>query len=244
MNRTCPEVVCAIIYLHRGEPFLKRLEFKTCGWQNDRHFENFHCRVWARIMILVSSYKSDDHMSPLEGQVHHIDFMFIHLSCMHQNEKWVPSESATPNFERKTWEIKNVLVAALIFEKSWNLWTKAWLASSLLEQTLKKTSGEGPSNRSTILVQPPTMTQPKETGGQTWSKASTQSKGELHRRMEPVLVLKKLPLLDHACKNFLIFSTYSSFCRLFGSKFHKIFLVQWAFLVNKIMWFLFLCSFK
>jgi hypothetical protein len=152
----------------------------------------------ARVMI----------MSPLKGQVHYIDCMFIHFfSCMHPNKKWVPYESATPNFERKTWEIKNVLVAALILEKSWSLWTKAWLASSLLEQTLKNTSGEGPSNRSAIFVQTPT-TQPKETGGQTWSKASTQSEGELHRRMEPVLVLlkkKRLPLLDHACKNFLIF---------------------------------------
>ena len=104
--------------------------------------------------------------------------------------KGVPYESATPNFERKTWEIKNVLVAALIFKKSWSLWTKAWLASSLLEQTLKNTFGEDPSNRFAIFVQTPT-TQPKETGGQTWSKASTQSEGELHCRMEPVFVLLK-----------------------------------------------------
>jgi len=42
-------------------------------------------------MILVSSYKSYDHMSPLEGRVHHIDYMLIHLSCMHRDEKLVPS---------------------------------------------------------------------------------------------------------------------------------------------------------
>ena len=174
MNRTCPEVVCAIIYLHWDEP-LKHLEFKTCGWQNDRHSENFHCRVWARIKILVSSYKSDDHMSPLEGQVHHIDCMFIHLSCMHQNERWVPFESTTPDFEWKTLE------------------TKAWLTSSLLEQILI------PSNWSIIFVQTPT-TQPKETGGQTWSKASTQSEGELHRRMEPVFVLLKKKKTDFLCQ--------------------------------------------
>jgi hypothetical protein len=146
----------------------------------------------ARVMI----------MSPLKGQVHYIDCMFIHFfSCMHPNKKWVPYESATPNFERKTWEIKNVLVAALILEKSWSLWTKAWLASSLLEQTLKNTSGEGPSNRSAIFVQPPTTTQPKETGGQTWSKASTQSEGELHHhcRMEPVLVLPKITTSVRSC---------------------------------------------
>jgi hypothetical protein len=100
---------------------------------------------------------------------------------MHQNKKWVPYESATPNFEQKTLEIKNVLASASIFKKSWSLWTKAWLASSLLEQTLKNTFGEGPSNRSAIFVQTPT-TQSKETGGQTWSKASTQFEGELHRR--------------------------------------------------------------
>jgi hypothetical protein len=104
---------------------------------------------------------------------------------MHQNKRWVPYEFATPNFEQKTWEIKNVLVAALIFKKSWSLWTKAWLASRLLEQKLI------PSNWPIIFVQTPTTTQPKETGGQTWSKASTQSEGELLRRMEPVFVLLK-----------------------------------------------------
>jgi len=87
-----------------------------------------------------------------------------------------------PILSKKTLEIKNVLASAPIFKKSWSLWTKAWLASSLLEQTLKNTFGEGPSNRSAIFVQTPT-TQPKETGGQTWSKASTQFEGELHRRM-------------------------------------------------------------
>ena len=111
---------------------------------------------------------------------------------MLQNKKWVPYESATPNFEKKTLEIKNVLASAPIFKKSWSLWTKAWLASSLLEQTLKNTFGEGPSNRFAIFVQTPT-TQPKEIGGQTWLKASTQSEGELHHycRMESVLVLPK-----------------------------------------------------
>ena len=35
-------------YLHQGKPFLKHLELKTCGWHNDRHAENFHCRVWGK----------------------------------------------------------------------------------------------------------------------------------------------------------------------------------------------------
>ena len=30
-------------------------------------------------------------MSPLEGRVHHIDYMLVHLSYMHRDEKLVPS---------------------------------------------------------------------------------------------------------------------------------------------------------
>jgi len=94
--------VCSIyIVLHQDKPFLKHLELKTCGWPNGRHSENFHCRVWARIKILVSSYKSYDHMSPLEGRVLHIDYMFIHLSCMYHKEKEVPRPSfATPDWTK------------------------------------------------------------------------------------------------------------------------------------------------
>ena len=47
--------------MHLGKPFLKHLELKTCGWHNGRHSENFHCRVWAKITILVPSCKSYDH---------------------------------------------------------------------------------------------------------------------------------------------------------------------------------------
>ena len=94
--------MCSVyIVLHKGKPFLKHLELKTCGWPNGRHSENFHCRVWARIKILVSSYKSYDHMSPLEGRVLHIDYMFIHLSCMYHKEKEVPRPSfATPDWTK------------------------------------------------------------------------------------------------------------------------------------------------
>jgi hypothetical protein len=35
--------------------------------------------------------------------------------------------------------------------------------TSLLEQTLRNASGEGPSNRPAIFVQPPTTAQPEET---------------------------------------------------------------------------------
>jgi hypothetical protein len=68
---------------------------------NGHHSRNFYCRVWSRIKILISSCKSYDHMSPLEGRVHHIDYMFIHLSCMHQVESRVPQISfATPDWKK------------------------------------------------------------------------------------------------------------------------------------------------
>ena len=49
-------------YLHQGKPFLKHLEFKTCGWHIGRHSKKFYCRVWAKITILIPSYKSYDHI--------------------------------------------------------------------------------------------------------------------------------------------------------------------------------------
>jgi hypothetical protein len=40
-------------------------------------------------------------MSSLEGRVHHIDYMFIHLSCMHQVESMVPQISfVTPDWKK------------------------------------------------------------------------------------------------------------------------------------------------
>lgn len=90
---------------------------------------------------------------------------------MLQNKKWVSYESTTPNFERKTWEIKNVLVAALIFKKSWSLWTKAWLASSLLEQKLI------PSNWPIIFVQPQQQLNLKKLGGKHDQKPQHNPKG-------------------------------------------------------------------
>ena len=128
---------------------------------------------------------------------------------MHPNKKWVPYESATPNFEQKTLEIKNVLASAPIFKKSWSLWTKAWLASSLLEQKLI------PSNWPIIFVQTPTITQPKETGGQTWSKASTQSEGELLRRMEPVLVFSTKKKISKATPAWPCLQKFLDFFNLF-----------------------------
>jgi hypothetical protein len=160
-----------------GRTFLKHLEFKTCGWQNDRHSEIFHCRVWARIKILVSSYKSYDHMSPLEGRVHHIDFMFIHLSCMHHNKKWVPSESTTPNFEWKTLEIKSVLAATSIFKKSWSLWTKLdsplAYSSKYWEMTIRKFL---PTDLSS-LFKPQQQLNPKKLGANMVKSLNTIRRG-------------------------------------------------------------------
>jgi len=58
-----------------------------------------------------------------------------------------------PILSKKTLEIKNVLAATPIFKKSWSLWTKAWLTSSLLEQISKNISREIPSNWPIIFVQ-------------------------------------------------------------------------------------------
>ena len=104
---------------------------------------------------------------------------------MHPNKKWVPYESTTPNFERKTWEIKNVLVAALIFKKSWSLWTKAWLASSLLEQKLI------PSNWPIIFVQPQQQLNPKKLGGKHDQKPQHNPKGNCFTEWSQFLFCSK-----------------------------------------------------
>ena len=96
-------------YLHQGKPFFKHLELKTCGWHNGRHSENFHCRVWARITILVSSYKSYDYMSPLEGQVHHIGTCsYIYHACT-GIKSWFPHPRSTildwEKLENKEWAL-------------------------------------------------------------------------------------------------------------------------------------------
>jgi hypothetical protein len=40
---------------------------------------------------------------------------------MHWDEKWVPYESITPDFERETQKMKSVLAITFIFKKSWSL---------------------------------------------------------------------------------------------------------------------------
>jgi hypothetical protein len=60
-------------------------------------------------------------MSPLEGQVYHINYMFIHLTYIPQIEIYVPKKSTTPDFEQKIWKMKSVLNVMPIFKKSWSL---------------------------------------------------------------------------------------------------------------------------
>jgi len=165
-------------------------------------------------------------LSPLEGWVHHIDYMFIHLSCMYRDEKWVPYESTTI-LNEKTRKMKRVLTITSIF-KSWSFWRQVWLASSLLEQILKNYSREVPSNRPIIFVQTPTMTQPEEIRGKHGQEPQHNSaflqkllwegwpKGNCTTFAEWSLFLfcQKITTSVWSClQNFLIFvSTCSNLC--------------------------------
>jgi len=157
-------------YLHQGKPFLKHLELKTYGWHNGRHSENFHCRVWARITILVSSYKSYDHIVT-SWRASSSYRLHVHTFVMHAPE-WKVGPLRVYNtwfWTKKTRKMKSVLAVMSIFKKSWSFWRHVWLASSLLEQILKNNSMKVPSNRPFIFVQNPTTTQPEEIGGKHWS---------------------------------------------------------------------------
>jgi hypothetical protein len=52
-------------------------------------------------------------MSPLEGRVHHIVYMFIHLSCMYRKENRFPLPRFTPPDEKR-WMIKKGVRERLI----------------------------------------------------------------------------------------------------------------------------------
>jgi hypothetical protein len=101
-------------YLHQSKPFLKHLEIKTCGWHNDRHSENCHCRVWARIKILVSSIIQElwPYVTPRRASSSYR--LYVHTFFMHvpgrkigslhprsptldweklENEEWGPKEA-------------------------------------------------------------------------------------------------------------------------------------------------------
>ena len=97
-----------------------------------------------------------------------------------------------------------------------SLWRQVWLASSLLEQILKNNSGECSFQSTYHLCSNSNNVSARRNWGQTWSRVSTQSEGELHHhcRMESVLVLPKNNYLCSIMPAKLLFfvSTYSSFC--------------------------------
>jgi hypothetical protein len=193
-------------------------------------------------------------LSPLEGWVHHIDYMFIHLSCMYRDEKWVPYES-TMILNEKTRKMKNVLTITSIF-KSWSFWRQAWLASSLLEQILRNYSREVPSNRPIIFVQNLTTTQPEEIGGKRSQEPrhnhifckSFCGKDDQRGIAPPVhngayscsakKKKKNLPQFDHACKtSWFLFQPVPICVGNLAHNFIRLSLSNEPFLLNKIMCF-------
>ena len=105
-----------IIVLHLSKPFLKHLEFRTYKGYNGHHSRNFYCRVWSRIKILVSSCKSYDHMSPFEGQVHHLDYMsYIYHACTGMKNRFPHPRSTTLDWKR--WEMKKGVREGLIVKR-------------------------------------------------------------------------------------------------------------------------------
>jgi len=104
-------------YLHQGKPFLKHLELKTCGWHNDRHSENFHCRVWARIKILVSSCKSYDHIvTPRRASSSYS--LHVHTFIMHVPGGKIgsPIWALLHLIEQRWWEMKKGVKEKLIIK--------------------------------------------------------------------------------------------------------------------------------
>ena len=116
-----------------SKPFLKYLEFRTNGGYNCHHSRNFYCRVWSRIKILVSSCKSYDHMSPLEGQVHHLDYMsYIYHACTGMKNRFPHPRSTILDWKRRI--IKKGVRVRLIVKRKWRSSKVQWLDAHLLEQ--------------------------------------------------------------------------------------------------------------
>ena len=134
----------------------------------------------------------------------HVHTFIMHAPKCKVGPLWVYD---TQFWGKKTLEIKSVLAASSILKKSWSLWTKAWLTSSLLEQILKNISREIPSNWPIIFVQAPTKTQPEEIGGQHDQEPQHNLKGNCITVAEWSLLLfyqKKKPLV-WSCQNFFWF---------------------------------------
>ena len=140
---------------------------------------------------------------------------------MLQNKKWVPYESATPNFERKK-NIGDTECARRIthFQKKVGV-SKQKLDSLLAYSSKYQKISLGkflPIDLSSLFK--PQQLNPKKLGGKHGQKPQHNPKGNCTAEWSQFLScskkkkkIRRLPLLDHACKYFLIFSTYSSFCR-------------------------------
>ena len=75
-------------------------------------------------------------MSPLEGRVRHIDYIFIHLSCMYRVERQVPRTSCAARDGRKMMEGKKDYGQRLIIRLRLRASKVKQLDSDLLEQVL------------------------------------------------------------------------------------------------------------
>ena len=119
---------------------------------------------------------------------------------------------------KKTLEIQSVLAASPIFKKVGV--SKQKLDSLLAYSSKYQKISLGkflPIDLSSLFK--PQQLNLKKLGGKHGQKPQHNPKGNCtaERRASSCPAQKeknrRLPLLDHACKNFLIFSTYSSFCR-------------------------------
>jgi len=136
------------LYLHQGKPFLKHLELKTCGWHKDRHSENFHCKVWAIIKILVSSCKELRSYVTLRRASSsyrlHVHTFNIHTSDWNLG----PQKVCNTRLRARNMEDEEHAQRDAYFQEELeSLKTSVARLTGLLEQTLRNTSGEGPSNR-------------------------------------------------------------------------------------------------
>ena len=128
-------------YLHKGKPFLKHLELKTCGWHNGRHLENFHCRVLEKITILVPSYKSYDHIvTPRRASSSYR--LHVHTFVMHAPEwkvgplrvyntrLWMKKNSEDEEYARRNFW-RHVWLALVYSSKYWKITLGKFLPTDL-----------------------------------------------------------------------------------------------------------------
>ena len=106
--------------------------------------EIFYCRVWVRIKILVLSYKRYNHMSALEGQVHHLNYMScIYHACTGMKNRFPHPRSTILDWKRSGDHCqKKGVRARLIVKRKWRSSKVKWLDTHLLEQVLSSKKEE------------------------------------------------------------------------------------------------------